>query len=77
MPGARPGADEMTLVVVTKFFPPSDIRVLADLGVRHVGKTHHRRPRPRPPSARADLELEPGQLVGGLQSNKAAAGVRD
>src|SRR4029079_13554088 len=27
--------DEVTLTVVTKFFPASDVRILAGLGVRH------------------------------------------
>ena len=34
-------ADEITLVVVTKFFPASDVRLLADLGVRDVGENRH------------------------------------
>ena len=34
-------ATDITLVVVTKFFPASDVRLLADLGVRHVGENRH------------------------------------
>ena len=33
--------DEVTLVVVTKFFPASDVRLLADLGVTDVGENRH------------------------------------
>ena len=31
----------ITLVVVTKFFPASDVRILADLGVTDVGENRH------------------------------------
>ena len=34
-------ADEVTLAVVTKFFPASDVRLLADLGVTDVGENRH------------------------------------
>jgi PLP dependent protein len=67
--GREPG--EVTLVVVTKFFPASDVRLLAELGVTDVGENRH-------PEA-ADKIAECGDLglrwhfIGGLQSNKAAA----
>ncbi|MFE0318766.1 YggS family pyridoxal phosphate-dependent enzyme, partial [Streptomyces albogriseolus] len=32
------GRDEVTLVVVTKTWPASDVRVLSGLGVRHVAE---------------------------------------
>ncbi len=63
--------DEITLVAVTKFFPASDVRILAELGVTDVGENRH-------PEA-ADKRAECGDLglrwhfIGGLQSNKAAA----
>ncbi len=63
-------ADEVTLVVVTKFFPASDVRLLADLGVTDVGENRH----PEAEDKRAecgDLELR-WHFIGGLQSNKAA-----
>ena len=34
-------SDDVTLVVVTKFFPASDVRILHDLGVREVGENRH------------------------------------
>ena len=37
--GAQP--DDVALVVVTKFFPASDVRLLADLGVTDVGENRH------------------------------------
>jgi pyridoxal phosphate enzyme (YggS family) len=63
--------DEVTLVVVTKFFPESDVRILADLGVRHVGENRHQEAEAKR-AACADLDLT-WHFIGGLQSNKAAA----
>lgn len=62
---------EVTLVVVTKFFPASDVRVLADLGVRHVGENRHQEAVAKAEEC-ADLGLT-WHYIGGLQSNKAAA----
>ena len=62
---------EVTLVVVTKFFPASDVRVLADLGVTHVGENRHQEAVAKAEEC-ADLALT-WHYVGGLQSNKAAA----
>jgi pyridoxal phosphate enzyme (YggS family) len=64
-------ADETTLVVVTKFFPPSDVRLLADLGVRHVGENRHQEAVEKAAEC-ADLALS-WHFIGALQSNKAAA----
>lgn len=62
---------EITLVVVTKFFPASDVRLLADLGVRHVGENRHQEAVQKA-AACAGLDLS-WHFVGALQSNKAAA----
>ena len=62
---------EVTLVVVTKFFPASDVRVLADLGVVHVGENRHQEAVEKAAEC-ADLDLT-WHFIGGLQSNKAAA----
>ena len=64
-------AEEVTLVVVTKFFPASDVRILADLGVSHVGENRHQEAVAKVAEC-ADLGLT-WHFVGGLQSNKAAA----
>ncbi len=64
-------ADEVTLVVVTKYFPASDVRLLADLGVRDVGENRHQEAEAKAAEC-ADLGLT-WHFVGGLQSNKAAA----
>ncbi|WP_139981061.1 YggS family pyridoxal phosphate-dependent enzyme [Nocardioides litoris] len=63
--------DEVTLVAVTKFFPASDVRLLADLGVRHVGENRHQEAEAKAAEC-ADLGLV-WHFIGGLQSNKAAA----
>jgi pyridoxal phosphate enzyme (YggS family)/YfiH family protein len=63
--------EEVTLVVVTKFFPASDVRLLHELGVRHVGENRHQEAAAKQEEC-ADLELR-WHFVGGLQSNKAAA----
>lgn len=63
--------DEVTLTVVTKFFPASDVRLLAGLGVQHVGENRHQEAQAKAAEC-ADLELT-WHYIGGLQSNKAAA----
>lgn len=70
--GRDPG--EMTLVVVTKFFPASDVRILADLGITHVGENRHQEAETKAAEL-ADLALS-WHFIGGLQSNKAAAVAR-
>ncbi len=62
---------EVTLVAITKFFPASDVRLLAELGVTDVGENRHQEAQEKA-AACADLELR-WHFVGGLQSNKAAA----
>lgn len=65
---------EITLVVVTKFFPASDVRLLADLGVAQVGENRHQEAAAKAAEC-ADLDLA-WHFIGGLQSNKAAAVAR-
>lgn len=64
-------AEEITLVVVTKFFPASDVHLLADLGVTHVGENRHQEAVEKAAEC-ADLGLR-WHFIGALQSNKAAA----
>ena len=64
-------ASEITLVVVTKFFPASDVRLLADLGVRDVGENRRQEALEKAQQC-ADLDLD-WHFIGALQSNKAAA----
>ncbi|WGX94651.1 YggS family pyridoxal phosphate-dependent enzyme [Nocardioides sp. L-11A] len=69
----RPG-DEVALVVVTKFFPAADVRLLAGLGVTDVGENRHQEAEAKAAEC-ADLGLR-WHFIGGLQSNKAAAVAR-
>jgi len=62
---------EVGLVVVTKFFPESDVRLLADLGVDAVGENRHQEAAAKA-AACADLDLS-WHFIGSIQSNKAAA----
>ena len=64
-------ADDVRLVVVTKFFPASDVRLLAGLGVTDVGENRHQEAEAKAAEC-ADLDLT-WHFIGGLQSNKAAA----
>src|SRR5688572_18059087 len=63
--------DDVALVVVTKFFPASDVRLLADLGVTDVGENRHQEAAEKAAEC-ADLGLR-WHFIGALQSNKAAA----
>jgi len=65
------GPGEVSLVVVTKFFPASDVRLLADLGVTDVGENRHQEAEAKAAEC-ADLGLR-WHFIGGLQSNKAGA----
>jgi PLP dependent protein len=62
---------EVTLIVVTKFFPAVDVRLLAALGVRDVGENRHQEAQAKAAEC-ADLGLS-WHFIGTLQSNKAAA----
>jgi pyridoxal phosphate enzyme (YggS family) len=63
--------DEITLVVVTKFFPATDVRLLAGLGIRDVGENRHQEALEKAAEC-ADVDVR-WHFIGGLQSNKAAA----
>ena len=61
--------DEVTLIVVTKTYPASDVRILAELGVRHVAENKDQDAAPKA-AACSDLPLS-WHFVGQLQTNKA------
>ena len=63
--------DEVRLVVVTKTFPASDVRLLVDLGVTDVGENRHQEAQAKVAEC-ADLPVT-WHFIGALQSNKAAA----
>ncbi|EFE70033.1 MULTISPECIES: YggS family pyridoxal phosphate-dependent enzyme [Streptomyces] len=60
--------DEVTLIVVTKTFPASDVRLLSELGVRHVAENRDQDAAPKAAQC-ADLPLT-WHFVGQLQTNK-------
>ncbi|WP_172384041.1 YggS family pyridoxal phosphate-dependent enzyme [Streptomyces sp. MNP-20] len=60
--------EEVTLIVVTKTYPASDVRALAELGVRHVAENRDQDAAPKA-AACADLPLD-WHFVGQLQTNK-------
>ncbi|WP_328683889.1 YggS family pyridoxal phosphate-dependent enzyme [Streptomyces sp. NBC_00343] len=60
--------EEVTLIVVTKTYPASDVRMLAELGVRHVAENRDQDAAPKA-AACADLPLS-WHFVGQLQTNK-------
>lgn len=67
---------DVTLVVVTKTHPASDVELLADLGVTDVGENRH----PEAADKQAEVAASGASLrwhfVGGLQTNKAGAVAR-
>ena len=67
-------ADEVSLTVVTKFFPASDVHLLAGLGVRDLGENRHQEAEAKAHEC-ADLDVR-WHFIGNLQSNKAAAVAR-
>ncbi|MFG3493649.1 YggS family pyridoxal phosphate-dependent enzyme [Streptomyces sp. NPDC047928] len=60
--------DEVTLIVVTKTYPASDVRLLGELGVRHVAENRDQDAAPKAVAC-ADLDLT-WHFVGQLQTNK-------
>ncbi|MET8688564.1 YggS family pyridoxal phosphate-dependent enzyme [Streptomyces sp. NPDC004732] len=60
--------EEVTLIVVTKTYPASDVRILSELGVRHVAENRDQDAAPKAADC-ADLPLS-WHFVGQLQTNK-------
>lgn len=60
--------EDVTLIVVTKTYPASDVRMLHELGVRHVAENRDQDAAPKA-AACADLSLT-WHFVGQLQTNK-------
>ncbi|GAA1733175.1 YggS family pyridoxal phosphate-dependent enzyme [Aeromicrobium alkaliterrae] len=62
--------DELTLVVVTKTYPASDVELLAEFGVTEVGENRH----PEAGEKAADVSAPVRwHFMGGIQTNKAGA----
>jgi PLP dependent protein len=66
--------DEVTLIVVTKFFPVSDVDLLAQLGVTDIGESRDQEASAKVlalrPEVRRGLQVH---FIGQLQSNKVAS----
>ncbi|MGA4848328.1 YggS family pyridoxal phosphate-dependent enzyme [Streptomyces sp. G5(2025)] len=60
--------EEVTLIVVTKTYPASDVRILSELGVRHVAENRDQDAAPKAAQC-TDLPLT-WHFVGQLQTNK-------
>ncbi|MFK4067969.1 YggS family pyridoxal phosphate-dependent enzyme [Streptomyces sp. NPDC029674] len=69
--------EEVTLIVVTKTYPAGDVRILSELGVRHVAENRDQDAAPKAAEC-ADLPLT-WHFVGQLQTNKvrSVAGYAD
>lgn len=65
--------DDITVVVVTKTYPASDVELLAELGVRDVGENRHPEAGDKAAEVTASLRWH---FLGGLQTNKAGAVAR-
>lgn len=59
---------DVTLIVVTKTYPASDVRFLAELGVRDVAENRDQEAKPKAADC-SDLDLQ-WHFVGQLQTNK-------
>lgn len=66
--------EEVTIVAITKTWPASDVRLLADLGVTHMGENRDQEARGKAEQC-ADLDLT-WHFVGQLQRNKVGSVVR-
>lgn len=70
--GAGRDPHEVTLVVVTKYFPADDVRRLIDLDVRHIGENKDQEAGAKVAELSADERARlTVHFIGQLQSNKA------
>ena len=67
--------DEITLIVVTKFFPPSDVELLVALGVGDIGESRDQEAAAKITelAGRMGERLPTVHFIGQLQRNKAAS----
>ena len=68
--------EEVTLVVVTKTYPASDVVLLDELGVTDVGENRHPEAGDKAAEAAAQDARPHWHFLGGLQTNKAGAVAR-
>lgn len=66
--------DDLTVVVVTKYFPVADVRALLELGVRDFGENRDQEAGPKYAEVRAGDGPAPTlHFIGQLQTNKAGS----
>lgn len=68
--------DDLTLVVVTKTYPASDVVLLSELGVVDVGENRHPEAGDKADEVAAEGSALRWHFLGGLQTNKAGAVAR-
>lgn len=68
--------DDLTLVVVTKTYPASDVVLLSELGVVDVGENRHPEAGDKADEVAAEGAALRWHFLGGLQTNKAGAVAR-
>ena len=73
---AHRSPDEITLIVVTKFFPASDALLLAELGVTDVGENRDQEARAKYADVKTQVLNLTVHFIGQLQSNKARSVAR-
>lgn len=68
-------AEEVTLIVVTKYFPASDVALLVDLGVRDIGENRDQEAKAKVAEARDLLgdRMPTMHFIGQAQRNKASS----
>lgn len=69
-------ADEVTLVVVTKTFPATDVDILARLGVTDVAENRDQEAKAKRADCTGDDTVLRWHMIGQLQRNKAASVAR-
>jgi hypothetical protein len=65
--------DEVTLIAVTKTFPASDVRLLSELGVQHVGENRDQEAAPKAVQCADLASVLTWHFIGQLQTNKVAS----
>lgn len=65
--------DDVTLIVVTKFFPVTDVRILLDLGVRDFGENRDQEASVKFADVRQWAPEARVHFIGQVQTNKAAS----
>ena len=63
--------DDVSLVVVTKFFPASDVRHLRTLGVADVGENRHQEAQAKADALQADAERKHTEIMATINQQRS------